>query len=171
MINIMKYYLFVFIAILNSSCKSDNTNVENSKSSKITEVDNKFDSLYYYLNDYIISDLKASEVIYIDNNSKYYDSIYVTEFLEVSSKILIENVNDSSLLNKEYDVVNVPNKWLSKTEEGTNNSFFVTKIWISKDDRVQFTYVVRQVNDTFVKYKILLIRDKTDTKWKIGAIG
>jgi len=123
------------------------------------------------LDDLLIFELDCSTIHYKIDNRKF-DEKYVEGWFEFSSEILIENINDSVLINQDFKHLAVPKEWstgqISSTELNDSCQVYYTKLVESKHKNVIFTYVYIPTLDA--KYKILYTKN-ANNEWNLKGFG
>ncbi len=156
--------LFILGLIVFNSCDFNTKIVSYDKSLP-------WENLRESLNQLLIFELNCSYIDYKIDVSMF-DEKYTKDFLYYSSGILLDNINENTLLNQEYEFFMVPEEWYDESEKTVNQSHqcqvFFTKLVESKSKNAIFTYVYIPSLDA--KYKILYTKDKNN-EWKLSAFG
>jgi|SRR5690554_750308 len=149
------YFICVFYIFTLISCTP---NKDDSYSDDFEYLKKELDRLI--LNNYC---LESEEIEYVENNEKF-DTTIAMEYLNSMSKIMIENLNDSSLSNVIYERRSIPQKWLRKVESKNCEAVIRGIITSINNHEIQYVEVfLPQIGFT----QILCIRIIKDNEFEI----
>lgn len=151
----IQYFICIFSILILISCTPNNND---SYSDDFEYLKKELDRLI--LNNYC---LESEEIEYLESNKKF-DTTIAMEYLNSMSKIMIENLNDSSLSNVVYAKRSIPKNWLRKVE--SKNCEAVVKGIITSTNNHEIQYVeifLPQVGFT----QILCIRKIKENEFEI----